>query len=282
MKTCVIYNPRSGHMDERRLRETFANWPQTQLMPTQGPGDGGNLAHVAAQKGATTIIAVGGDGTIGEIVNGLGEFRERVKMGILPLGTGNDFARSLFIPLEWDSAVEVLQEGAAHRFDLVKVCWEGNGLRYFVNVCVGGFSQAAKEQIEGEFKANWGPFGYILAGLESATQIQPYRVELQWDDEAPETLEASILIVANAGFMSAGIPIVPAALPNDGKLDLLAICPTHVADLAGLVPWVLAGKPIWRANWVVHKTAHRLTVHSRSGHALPYRRSLCHLPRFDL
>jgi diacylglycerol kinase (ATP) len=267
MNTCIIYNPHAGHVDETLLRETFATWPHTELWPTRGIGDGCQLARKAVRDGAKTVVAVGGDGTIGEIVNGLIGYLDRVRLAILPLGTGNDFARSLQIPTDWEAAVEVLRQGATRRFDMVQVRRHEKVIRHFVNLAVGGFTEEGKIRIEQTFKENWGPFGYLRAALESTWEISPYRIELTLDDDPPEIWDASILVVANSGFMSAGIPIVPVALADDGKLNILAICPTTVAELLVLAPWVLAGNHL-ESEWVIHRTARKAVV--RTNPVMPF------------
>lgn len=261
MKTAVIWNPTSGNADEALLQQTFADWHKTELVSTLQPGDGGKLARQAVEQGAKRIIAVGGDGTIGEIVNGLVDVLDRVRLGILPAGTGNDLARGLGIPLEWDEAVEVLHQSHRQHFDLIRVHHQGESLRHFLNVSVGGFTQEVKERAEENFKENWGPLGYLEAGLEGSAHITPYKVRITCDDKPSTTMEASIVVMANSPYMSAGIPIVPGARPNDGKVDFLAFRPCNAAELMVLAPWVLTGQHT-ESDWVVHLQAKSVTLRS--------------------
>src|SRR5262245_2940857 len=106
MKTCVILNPSSGNSNAAPIEAALASLEEAVLWPTRAAGDAIRLARQALDEGAELVVAAGGDGTIGEVVNGLAGGLDRVRLGILPLGTGNDFARALGLPLELGQALE--------------------------------------------------------------------------------------------------------------------------------------------------------------------------------
>src|SRR5690349_6364901 len=121
MKTCIIINPNAGSAGEvERLRETLEKLPETTVRITEKEGDARRMAAVALKSGTGLIVAAGGDGTLNEVVNGLAEDFGRARLGLLPLGTGNDFARSINIPTDLDAALAVLQGGRVQTVDVAR------------------------------------------------------------------------------------------------------------------------------------------------------------------
>src|SRR3989442_1080269 len=122
MRTCVIFNPAARGEKASRFREHLGTLSaQCSLKPTYAAGAGRALAAEAVREGFERIVAAGGDGTINEVLNGIGDEPEglaRACLGVLPLGTVNVFARELGLPTKFDSAWEVVQRGQESLIDL--------------------------------------------------------------------------------------------------------------------------------------------------------------------
>ena len=145
VKTCIICNPGAGSVDDReRFAESWSGFPAT-VHFTEKTGDASRLAQEAVAEGCDLVIAAGGDGTLNEVINGVAPKAERVQVGLIPLGTGNDFARMLDLPESIDECIEVLRAGHARPTDLVRVT--SDRVRYFVNVSAGGFSGTVNEKL---------------------------------------------------------------------------------------------------------------------------------------
>jgi diacylglycerol kinase (ATP) len=154
----------------------------------------------------------------------------------------------------------MLAAGHTRQIDVVRVLGNGRVVRYYLNVAVSGFDEEAKKRIEQGFKSGWGPLGYLFASAAAIPEITTYQIRLQYDDGVVEGLEGSILAVANSGSFGGGIPLLPAARPDDGRLDVLAFRPVTSAGLLMLAPSILAGTHLENENDVYHRTARRVTI----------------------
>lgn len=245
LHTCIIANPnaRGGKEQIAALEEALAQWPESRLFLTSDTGHAESLARRAAEDGFEQVVAAGGDGTIHEVLNGLADHFGRVRLGILPLGTGNDLARTLGLAdLELAAAVEVLRNGHGHPSDVVRVRDDAKGLRrYFVNVSGAGFSGELDQTLTAEMKRAWGPLAYLRAAIESLGDLTRYQIEMLIDDEERLVTDGLNLVVANGRFVAAGIEIAPRAEIDSGFAELLVLRPETLPELAGLARRVLAG-----------------------------------------
>src|SRR5450432_1916198 len=136
-KTFVILNPAAGSVkDADAIVERIRHLPDVEVCVTARAGDAMKATRKALRKGCEIIVAAGGDGTLNEVVNGLREDASAVAVGLIPLGTGNDFARTLDLPTDVDEAIAVLLAGHTRPIDLVRV--KSDEVRFFVNVSAGG------------------------------------------------------------------------------------------------------------------------------------------------
>ena len=133
MRTCVIFNPAArGEKATRFRRHLDAIGEQCKLKLTTAAGDARRLATEAVQEGFEILVAAGGDGTLNEVLNGIGDASggfDRVRLGVLPLGTVNVFARELAIPSRLEKAWDIIRAGHQTRIDLPSVT-ESNGKRF--------------------------------------------------------------------------------------------------------------------------------------------------------
>src|ERR1700730_13536394 len=153
MKPCIIVNPIAGSIkDLDVLLKKLRSLRPDELHLTHKPGDAETFARKAIRAGCNYVIAAGGDGTLNEVVNGIATPRRvrSVCIGVVPIGTGNDFARSLGLPATLDENIDILRAKQTVPIDLVRV--KSDCTRYFVNVSTGGFSGLVNEKLTHEIK----------------------------------------------------------------------------------------------------------------------------------
>lgn len=273
MKTVVILNPEAGKANQvPRLRELLDRLPDVLVRETEGPGHARDLAHEAAEQGCATVVSAGGDGTLNEVLNGLAPDFSRSRLGVLPLGTGNDFVRSIGVPPDPEKAVEVLRAGHVRPVDVARATFTGDGgemlQRYFLNMSAGGFSTAVGQAMDPELKQRWGALSYALSAAGALPELTPYRARLRMQPEegrdgadAEEELEIAlyVLIVANARYVASGIPAAPEARLDDGRLDVVAFPEMPPSRIAALIPQALLGRHP-ESDVVTVRRAHRLEL----------------------
>lgn len=216
-----------------RLRaEGHRVWPHL----TFEAGDSTRLARAVARAGADVVIAAGGDGTVNEVVNGLGRLRHPPRLGILPIGTGNDFAMGLGIPHDLESAARIAVDGRPFRVDVARV-----NDRLFVNVSTGGFGAESTEQTPSETKRLLGPLAYIVTGVREFVELHPTRARFATDGRRYYDGEFLLFAVGNGRRTGGGSLLTPRAELGDGLLDLLVVEAMPRLDFLALLPDLRAG-----------------------------------------
>ncbi len=209
---------------------------------TERAGHARILAAEALGEGFDTVVAAGGDGTLNEVINGLeGAFDGSIRLGLLPQGTGNDFARASGIPGDLEAGLDLLESHAARICDVVLFQGERDR-RFLLNMSAGGASGEVSDRVDTQIKSFWGPLAYLRAAIEVIPELSPYQVRLTLDDHEALELEAINLVVANARFIAAGIPIAPWAEIDDGKLDVVVFRACPLQRLARVTAQTLAGR----------------------------------------
>ena len=246
---CIILNPAARAATEVEVRSIVGD--AAEIWTTRQPRDGIALASRAVSEGFGTIIAAGGDGTLNEVVNGLMPAPVRsdagapVVCGVLPLGTGNDFARTIGMPLSPNEAWKTIQERRTERVDVVALERDLSE-RWFINMSVGGSIDQIHDRLTDEMKQRWGPLAYLRAGAEALKalldEIGPHHVELRLDDGDPIELEVWSVAVANGRTVGGGIAVAPEADVGDGLLDCVAIRGVRGLEMAKVVAAVALGK----------------------------------------
>ena len=235
----VICNPASGggDYDPDEIRAELKGL-EVEWIETEGPDDAIKAAE-EWQEGL--LIVAGGDGTINDVVNGLGRagFPEDVTLGILPAGTGNDLAATLCIPEDPDLAEDVILQNRGRRLDVARVRSEGISERFFINVATGGLGAEISSVNDEELKKRWGKLSYLRASLEVAKDFDVRELTLYLDGERRE-VEAVNVAVGNCRYTGGGWPATPKANPEDGLLDVVIIETLGAGELLGLAPAALA------------------------------------------
>lgn len=231
-------------MPHRHLEALLArHLPGTELVPSESVGAAGRLAAEAVAAGARLVVAAGGDGLCNEILNGIAPPREDVALGLLPLGTGNDLARTLRIPRQPERAAALLATASTRTIDVVRATREGDAgsSRYFVNVALSGFG--ANIHLTPASKRRWRGLAYLRAAVGSLPTLRARSFQLRPNgEETGIQYSAYLVAVANGRFMGGGIPIAPEAELDDGRLDVVVVPVMSALALAGTVPRILAGR----------------------------------------
>jgi len=261
----VICNPASsggGYEPEEIHRELEGGYDLEWII-TESPGD---ATEAAREWRDGLLIVVGGDGTISEVVNGLGRagFPEAVTLAILPAGTGNDLATTLAIPDDPDEAEAVLRQNRVRTLDVVRVRSEGIGEQFFINVATGGIGAEVSGAADGEMKKRWGKLTYLRASLEVARHYEAAEVTLTVDG-AEHTLRAANLAIGNCRYAGSGWLAAPKANPEDGLLDLVVIEDVGVREVLTLAPTVLADSDYLDKEGIFFARAKEIRVESSPG-----------------
>ena len=235
----VICNPSSagGGYDPDEIRDELEGF-EVEWIETEGPDD---AIGAAEEWREGLLIVAGGDGTVNDVVNGLGRagFPEGVTLGILPAGTGNDLAATLCIPEDPDLAEDVIRENRGRWLDVARVRSEGIGERFFINVATGGLGAEISNVNDEELKKRWGKLSYLRASLEVAREFEVREIALRLDGEERK-VKAVNIAVGNCRYTGGGWPATPTANPEDGLLDVVVIETLGAGDLFGLAPAALA------------------------------------------
>lgn len=223
VRTCVIFNPTAKGQKAERFRrylDTIAT--EATLRQTAAPRDARRLAAQAITEGFETIIAAGGDGTLNEVLNGFGDAPDgfnRARLGILPLGTVNVFAREIGIPLKPEAAWPVLQRGNEKRIDLAQVdsgAADNQQRTYFAQLAGAGLDSRAIELVDWPLKKKIGPLAYVVAGLKAIREKQSNLVV----SDGTHNVTGQLVLVGNGGLYGGTFHIFPGAEMTDGKLDV--------------------------------------------------------------
>lgn len=261
--TCIILNPSAGSVHELDdLVKQIEQLPDSELQMSTKSGSAARLARAALRKGCNLIVAAGGDGTLNEVINGVQENSGEACVGLLPLGTGNDFARTIGLPTDLDAALEVLRAGHTRPVDLVRVT--SDEVRYFLNVSAGGFSGLVNEKLTPEMKKTWGPLAYLRSAAAALPDLRAYRTTLAFDNTESLTLDLYNAVVANGRYVAGGTLIAPEASIDDGLLDIILIQKRSAAELTLLAAQSVMGAHLSN-DAVVFRRAAKVTVNSKPG-----------------
>jgi diacylglycerol kinase (ATP) len=230
----LLFNPQSGsgrHVEA--IRGLAADRPWLTLAEAGDSREATRLTRQGVKDGCTTVIAAGGDGTVHAVVNGLADQFERARLGVLPAGSANDFARTLAMPLDLGEAMAAIETGHETRVDVVQARTAAGDQRYFINAATGGFSTLMGQKLDDQTKSRFGGWAYLVAGLKALPEAPRYEVTLTVDGQTL-VAEAGAVVVAN-GRSAGGLELVPDADPGDGVVDVLLVTAQGLAEHASLL-----------------------------------------------
>ncbi|MFL6201709.1 MAG: diacylglycerol/lipid kinase family protein [Thermoanaerobaculia bacterium] len=258
MRTCIIVNPNAGSVEDlAALEAALDRLPGSEVLRTEAAGDAERLAREAVRNGADLVVAAGGDGTLNEVVNGLTEDFGKARFGLIPLGTGNDFARSIGVPDDLEGALAVLEAGGARAVDVARATI-GETSRSFLNMSVGGFSGEVSERAS-EAKDRWGPLAYLRGAIGALPELKGFLTTITLNGGETLRLETFNLVLANGRYVASGIPAAPTAVLDDGLLDVVISPMTTLPQLAVLMPQVLLGRHL-ESDLLLFRRATRVEI----------------------
>ena len=242
-RTVVVVNPNSQggnvgkhwpHLADQIRREV----PFEEAL-TKGPGDATVLTREALRAGADRIVALGGDGTINEVVNGFFErgapIAPDAALGYLPQGTGGDFRRSVGVPKDFAEAVACLARDHRRRIDVGRLDFAANGggqaTRMFANIASFGMSARVDHAVN-DSKKRLGALSFFWATTKTTFRYKNQRVRLRFDDDQ-DTVDLTIntVAIANGRYFGGGMMIAPDAQLDDGLFDVVAMGDLSLREL---------------------------------------------------
>ncbi|MBS8266076.1 diacylglycerol kinase family lipid kinase [Mesobacillus boroniphilus] len=241
MKAMIILNPSSGKEKANdyaeKIDETLREqYDDIDIRKTEKEGDAAAFATEACVALYDAVIAMGGDGTINEVINGLAEQAHRPALGIIPLGTINDFARALNIPLEPYEAISILDEQNLRSVDIGKI-----NENYFANVIAVGAIAEASYSVSPELKTRLGSLAYFMEGAKSFLSAETIDVSAEHESGTWEG-QTFLLLAALTNSVGGFEDLAPEANVNDGKLHVFMIKKMSVPKIATLIPSLLKGE----------------------------------------
>lgn len=254
----IIYNPTSGReLFKRHLPEVLEKLEkagyETSCHATTGAGDATNAARIAVERKYDLVVAAGGDGTINEVVNGLAEQEYRPTLGIIPVGTTNDFARAIGVPRNIDGACDVIVEGNSVPIDIGRI-----NDKYFVNIAGGGRLTELTYEVPSKLKTMLGQLAYYLKGMEMLPSIRPTEVSIEYDGKLFEG-EIMLFLVSLTNSVGGFEKLAPDSSMNDGLFDLLILKKANLADFIKVATLAIRGEHINDPH-VLYTKANRVKV----------------------
>ncbi len=252
----VIYNPTAGNGKSGRRLHLFQNSMKeagllAEMVPTERPGHAAELARQFCESGERRIVVMGGDGTIGEAVNGM--VGGSTELGLVPLGTGNDLARSLGIkPNDVPSAVQVLATGQPESID---IGWERD--RLFVLMAALGYPALVSEETN-RMRRLKGSLAFFASVYKALRRMQTITVAMTLDSRTTE-LECTSILVQNTPYCGGGQLMAPNASLQDGQFDVVVIGPIGKLDLMMNFPKVYSGRHVDHWAFTVYR-AHEVRI----------------------
>lgn len=252
-KVHVVANPRSaGGATSRRWDELLAalnraitpvTGSPVDVSLTSAPWDAARLTAQALKDGADQVIAVGGDGTIHECINGFFEnghlINEDAVLAILPAGTGGDYRRTFGLPTDIEQAADICARGDARSVDLGRISYVADDgskeTRYFNNIASFGLSGVVDRAVN---RASWpkllgGKFTFAWCTFWAALRYAPPPIRIKMDERYDEVFNVGTGAVAIGQYFGGGMHMAPMSEPDDGVFDVIIMTDTTLKDLVG-------------------------------------------------
>jgi YegS/Rv2252/BmrU family lipid kinase len=270
MKAAVIVNahaesgiarlrwPRTARLLARRLGHVEVRF-------TRNAGDAAVLAAELASAGFDPVIAAGGDGTLNEVVNGLLSTRCDVRVGVLPIASGGDFARTLGLG-GVRGAVETLAAAYCRKVDAIRTRFQGpDGAteRHFVNIASMGLGGLVTQAVRDGWRFLPGSLRYLAACIPALAAGCVFKVRLFLDDVETGTFGVTIVSLANGRYQGGGILIAPAAAIDDGLIDVTLIEQVSLGEVVRNLPILYSGA-LYGYPKVRHWQAKRVRAEAQS------------------
>ncbi|MGH2827486.1 MAG: diacylglycerol/lipid kinase family protein [Actinomycetota bacterium] len=235
----VVSNSSSGGSDEElldRISERLSSLGEIERVEPGGVASFGDEVRTALVSDDDLIVAAGGDGTMNCMLNGFAGDLEGRTFALVPMGTGNDLARTLGIDPDPVAAAEGIVAGREVELDVGRASG-GDVTRLFINACMGGFPVKVNQAIDGDVKERFGPLAFWVGGMRAAADLTRWRVTVDGDSYD----DVVAIGVGNGKTAGGGITVWPDAAPGDGALDLCVLPAEGVGDALKIAASVKRG-----------------------------------------
>ena len=248
MKSRLIVNPVSGtdagpsylQTINERLRERIGDMD---IVMTVAAGDAMQAAEKAARDGYDQLFVAGGDGTLNEVVNGVASVEgalANTTFGLIPLGTGNDFAQALGLPEDVEGAIDILFKGRTIDVDVGVL-----NDRHFINVSAGGFIAEVSDAVNPQLKSVAGKLAYLIGGAQVLMDYAPVGLRFRAIENGvaqTRELDVQMFAVCISRMVGGGRLIAPHAVIDDGLLDVCLVEAMPTLDFIGLLTSISSGE----------------------------------------
>lgn len=239
-KALLVVNPSAGgekaqEFQKAAVEKLESYFDEVEVKETKKGGDARDFARAAAQDKLDSVFVMGGDGTVNEGISGLAEQNYRPKFGFFPLGTVNDLARALNMPINPKEAIEALDFEQTKSLDIGKI-----NDRYFMNVVAVGSIPEAVRDVSVEEKTKFGKMAYLISGLKKIAQNETYNFELDVDGDHI-SVESTTLLIGLTNSIGGHENFLPDAKVDDGLLHLVYLKDTNMLESFQAVPNLAQG-----------------------------------------
>lgn len=259
----ILWNPKAGSQERNAAALSQIqgeHGDQVQVHVTESEDHCAQLTKQLVEQGARTIAAAGGDGVINVVADAiLRTGKKDVALAVLPSGTGNDFARSLGLPLSPVEAMLNALGASPALLDVFELKGSPAVWRFGVNMLAGGNTGEYTKQLTDDMKQQWGAFCFLRGAIEVLQNLEVFPLEVQFDNEPQQQLNALNLFVANGRCAGAGLPVAQNAILDDGWLDVVVVLDGTGVQLAQLALTYVVGDPR-EHELILAKRVRRLSV----------------------
>ncbi len=240
-RTCVIVNPAAGRGRGAKMipsiAAAFAEHGVGDVRSSSAKGDEARIATEAIREGCTTLVVVGGDGTMSNVANAILHSGENVRIAVMPAGTGNDFAKLLgTLKSDAPTVAHLCAAAPEQRVDVGRI-----EDRYFVNCCGFGFDVAVLEGIR-KHKRLRGNAVYVYTAIAELFGFRGSMLSVRSTQSDRPAAMHLMLVLANASYFGGTFEIAPGAIATDGKLDAVSILDLPAWKRAAVLGAALMGK----------------------------------------
>lgn len=237
----IIVNLSSGaeeseNYTEKLKKQLDAVASEFVIKKTKKSGDAKEFSEEAALNDYEAVFVLGGDGTVSEAVNGLMLHESKLPLGIIPLGTVNNVARAIGIPMNPEKAIDSLEQLTVQQIDVGKL-----NDRFFISSTSVGPIPESVQEVDVDMKTKFGVFAYLIEGIKALKNDETYTFELDIDGEK-WTAEYSLLLIAMSNFVGGVGTIIPEAAIDDGLIHLVTLKETTAKEKLSLVPELFQNK----------------------------------------
>ncbi|MCA9197603.1 MAG: diacylglycerol kinase family lipid kinase [Planctomycetales bacterium] len=232
----AIWNPNAGKTSAaRNVLSRLEQIPEAKIVRTKSSAHAAQVVRNGLEDQIQRVVVAGGDGTINAVINGYMQvpFDFRVPLGVIPLGTANDWCSSLAVPEEEDAALDLLKSSQSVLIDVI-AAKTATAVLHFANIATGGNSHRVTESITSEQKQMWGALCYLRGSLGILADLDSFQTRIAFNGGQEELFDTWNIIVANGRTSAGKLAVAPRAELNDGLLDVVIIKAGTLLDIAAI------------------------------------------------